>query len=103
MSYLTPLQQIELFAGCVYVTEQHKVFVPKRGLLKPAQFNAAFGGHVFEMDNVGQRLSRNAWVAFTQSEALRPPIVDDTISRPDLTVGTVFEYGGRRYVVTNCA
>lgn len=85
MSYLTPSQQIELFAGCVYVTAQHMVFVPGRGLLKPSQFKIAFAGHVFAMDNANQRSSRNAWEAFTRSEALRPPIVDDTISRPDLT------------------
>lgn len=98
MSYLTAAQQIELFAGCVYVEGHRKVFVPKRGLLKPSQFKAVFGGYVFAMDNAGQRTSRDAWKAFTQSEALRPPIVGSTCSRPDLAPGTIVEDGGFKCV-----
>lgn len=95
---MTPAQQIEFFAGCVYVSNQHKVYVPDRGLLKPAQFRAAFAGHVFMMDNANQRTTRDAWKAFTESEALRPPIVGSTCSRPDLDIGTIVEEGGFSYV-----
>jgi hypothetical protein len=95
---LTPAQQIDFFAGCVYVSGLHKVYAPDRGLLKPGQFRAAFAGYVFMMDNANQRVTRNAWNAFTQSEALRPPIVGSTCSRPDLARGTIVEEGGVRYL-----
>lgn len=74
MAILTPTQQIELFKGCVYVLAQHKVRMPDRTMLKPKQFRNAFEGHTFMLDNANQRTTGDAWEAFTQSEALRPPI-----------------------------
>ncbi len=97
-TFVTPAQQRELFAGCVYVLSLHKAVTPNGMLLRPAQFRVTFGGFVYFMDNTNQRVTRNAWEAFTQSEAQRPPTVHMTCSRPDLAPGAIIEEGGFRYV-----
>ena len=84
-TFLAPAQQVDLFRGCVYVVSQHRVLVPGGPpLLKPDNFRAKFGGYSFAMDTRNERVSRNAWEAFTESQALRCPQADDATFRPDL-------------------
>ena len=78
-------KQIELFKGCVYVLDEHKILIPGGDLLKPDQFRAHFGGYSFLLDQANQRSpSRNAWEAFTESQILRMPRAVSTCFRPDL-------------------
>lgn len=95
---LMPQDQIDFFRGCVYVRDQHRVFVPDGQLLKPEQFRASFGGFEFSMDTENRRTTRNAWEAFTESQAVRHPKVQQTMFRPDLTPGLIFDYVGRAMV-----
>lgn len=97
---LTPQQQADMFKGCVYVQSHHKVLVPGGKLLKPEQFKVAFGGFVHLMDNANQRTSRDSWEAFTQSEALRPPVADSICFRPDLPGGQIIDVAGKTRVNT---
>lgn len=95
---LMPQDQIDFFDGCVYVRDQHRVFVPDGQLLKPEQFRAHFGGYEFSMDTENRRTTRNAYEAFTESQAVRHPKVQQTMFRPDLPAGHIFDYVGRPMV-----
>ena len=92
---LTPQDQVEYFKGCVYVRAYHRVLTPDGALLKPDQFRAAYGGYEFSMDTENRRTTRNAWEAFTESQAVRFPKVQNTMFRPDLAPGQIFDYVGR--------
>lgn len=86
-NYLTIPQQIEYFAGCTYVTDQHRMLVPTGELLKPDQFRARWRGCEFSMQADGARPTRNAFEAFTENRAHRFPKVQSTTFRPDRPFG----------------
>lgn len=93
-------QQIEMFAGCVYVQSLHRVLVPGGVLLKPEQFKVAYGGFTFTMDTANEKTTRDAWEAFTQSQSYRCPRVNDICFRPDLSPGAIVERSGQLAVNT---
>lgn len=90
--------QKDMFRGCVYVTDAHRVLVPGGALLKPDQFNVAFGGYVFSMDDVNKSTTRKAWEAFTESQILRCPQVDTVCFKPDRPPGELIKTQGRTAV-----
>jgi hypothetical protein len=98
--YMTVDAQLAYFAGCVYVQEVHKIFIPSGDMLKPEQFNATYGGYVFQLDDLGDKTTRKAWEAFTESQAVRFPKVNGTYFRPLLPAGSFTEADGRIYVNT---
>jgi hypothetical protein len=97
-TFLSIDNQIKLFAGCVYVRDAHKVMVPGGEMLRPDQFRAQFGGFTYMMDAGNERTSRNAWEAFTESQAFRAPRADTTCFRPDLAPGSIVTREGRSAV-----
>lgn len=99
-TYLRADQQRELFAGCVYVLEAHRVLLPGGQLVKPEQFRSRFGGHSFVLDANNEKITRNAWEAFTESSVNACPMADATWFRPVEAPGVVTNYEGRRYVNT---
>ena len=93
--------QIELFKGCVYVQDAHKVFTPDGSLLKPDQFKATYGGYVFQLeDNASGKTTKNAWEAFTESQGIQYPIASRSCFRPALPSGTLIEEEGQVLVNT---
>jgi hypothetical protein len=92
--------QRELFKGMIYITDSHRVLVPGGHILKPEQFKVHYGGYTFQMDNGNERTTRDAWEAFTQSQMLRPPMVNGTCFRPDLPAGEVIVRNGQTFVNT---
>lgn len=94
-TFLNVEQQMQLFAGCIYVLDHHKALVPGGHLVNPDRFKAKFGGYTFAMDTRNERTSRNAWEAFTESQALRAPRVDGVCFRPDLPYGAIVVDAGR--------
>lgn len=89
-------QQIELFAGCVYIRDAHCVLVPGGQLIKPEQFKAWYGGYNFVMDVENVKVSDDAWKAFTNSRAIRAPQASGSCFKPDLAPGEfVTESDGR--------
>jgi len=102
--YLTGLQflhrdqQIELFTGCVYVADLHKIFTPSGAFYKSEQFNAIYGGYTFAMDDSGKKETRKAWEAFTESQLVRYRKADTTCFRPDLTPGAFVDIEGKTAV-----
>ena len=93
-------QQMALFSGCTYVIDAHRVLMPGGRLVRPEQFRATFGGYSFPMDKENQRVVRNAWEAFTESQVFRSPRADGTCFRPDLPYGTIVTDAGRTRVNT---
>lgn len=93
--------QIELFNGCVYVQDAHKVFTPDGALLKPDQFKATYGGYVFQLeDNASGKTTKNAWEAFTESQGIQYPIANSSCFRPAIASGALIEEEGRVLVNT---
>lgn len=97
---MAPSQQVEHFAGCVYIAETNRIFTPNGSVLKQEQFNAMYGGYAFSLDSVGDKTTRKAWEAFTESQALMFPKADGFCFRPNLEPGAIVEDEGRRYVNT---
>jgi primase-polymerase (primpol)-like protein len=96
--YLGATQQVEYFKGCVYVQEIHKVFTPNGSLLKPEIFNATYGGYSFQLDDGGDKVTRKAWEAFTESQVVRYPIAEATVFRPLDPPGALIREEGRNLV-----
>jgi len=99
--FCTLQDQLKLFHGCCYVRDVHRVFVPDTGdLLRPEQFRATFGGHVFTLDAMGDKTTRNAWEVFTESQAHQFPQVHTARFNPELTPGEIGEYEGLKFINT---
>ena len=92
--------QVQMFAGCVYIRDLHRVLVPGGNILKPEQFKVIFGGYTFTMDNANEKTTRDAWEAFTQSQAYRCPRADSICFKPDAVPGALIERGGQVFVNT---
>jgi len=74
--------QLEHFKGCVYVMDQDRILTPGGDLLKSTQFKVMYGGYTFAVDNENRKTVRNAWEAFTESQAIRHPKVHSLAFRP---------------------
>jgi hypothetical protein len=84
-TYVSVTDQVTMFAGCVYVSDQNKILVPGGHIIGKEQFNVRFGGYTFPMDASNEmKPTRQAWEVFTQSQAYRSPRADSTCFRPDL-------------------
>lgn len=94
-TFLSIEEQVDLFKGCVYITDQHKVLVPGGLLLKPDQFRVMYGGYTMLMDRENTRTVRDAWEAFTQSQAYRSPRADTTCFKPDRAPAEIIQDAGR--------
>lgn len=97
--YLGATQQLEYFEGCIYVQELHRIFTPGGALLKPEQFNATYGGCVFQMDETG-KTSTKAWEVLTNSQLIRFSKAEGMCFRPAVASGAIFGEEGRRLVNT---
>ncbi len=100
--FLNPQEQLNIFKGCVYVQDLHKVYTPSGQLVKPDVFKVMFGGYTFVMDAQNTRTCRNAFEAFTESQAIRFPKSDTACFRPDMPAGKIFHEGGLSQVNTYC-
>lgn len=99
VGFLRPEQTAELFRGCIYVRDQHRVWVPSGELLKPDSFKAFFGGFQFIMDDVGKKTTDDAYKAFTNNPLLRAPQVSTVCFDPNLEPGAIVKnFKGREAV-----
>lgn len=92
--------QLLLFKGCCYVTDEHKVLTPTGKMLKPEQFKANFGGYTFALDATNTKVTTDAWLAFTQSQAVTFPRADTSVFKPDIPAGAIVTEEGLRMVNT---
>ena len=80
--YLTLVQQLSLFDGCVYVQDVHQVMMPQGYLLSSERFDAEFSGYTFAITADGSRPAKRAWEAFVHSEVFAFPKVKGTYFDP---------------------
>lgn len=99
-TFLGAQDQADLFKGCVYVLDAHRVLIPGGRMLTPDRFRAFFGGRTFVMDERNERTSRNAFEVFTESQLVSTPRADSTCFRPDLPPGALVT-SGNGYVRAN--
>lgn len=96
--YVGVQRQRQLFEGMTYVELDHAILVPGGRMLKPDQFRVMFGGYSFQLDPTNQRVSRNAWEAFTESQLFRFPRAERTCFDPLSAPGALLDRGGERIV-----
>lgn len=94
-TFLGAAEQIELFKGCVYILEQHKILIPGGRLVNSDRFRALFGGRTFTMDDKNERTTRNAFEAFTESQSVLHPRADGVCFQPLLPPTTIITSNGR--------
>ena len=99
-TFLDAGAQLKLWAGFTYVTEQNSIVTDTGQILGPDQFKNKYGGWSFVMGHDNQKMSSNAWEAFTQSQAIRMPKVDHGAFRPDKEPGEVWARDGESFVNT---
>jgi len=87
--YLTVSDQIEWFAGCVYILATNRVLMPSGDMVDAQRFCAWFGGKEFQMSADGTRPTRNAFEAFTQNRAIEFPRVRETRCTPFEAFGAI--------------
>lgn len=83
VKFLDPAQQMDYFAGCVYVKELDKVIVPNGMMLDSPRFNSTYGGYLFKLDDANTKVTNKPWEAFVMSLAFEKPIVDRTYFNPN--------------------
>lgn len=98
--FLGVTQQLELFAGCVYIRDLHQVLIPSGEKLNSAQFKATYGGYIFALDAANSKVTRNAFEAFTESLQLKFPQASAACFRPDLAPGMIIHEEGLSLVNT---
>ena len=99
--FLAISQQIELFAGCIYIRDLHRVFTPDGALLKPEQFRVMYGGYVFALDSTNDgKKTKSAWEAFTESQGAKFPRAHGICFRPEEVPGAMISEEGHVLVNT---
>lgn len=99
--FLGVTDQLQFFAGCVYVVDENKVWVPRTGdRLDKARFDVVYGGHAFPIDNENEKVVDSAYDAFTRSRAFAAPCVDRACFRPEHPAGAIIQEEGRAFVNT---
>lgn len=77
-----PEEQMDHFAGCVYVKKHKLIMMPDGSESDHSQFDDEMGGHRFVfMDG---KTTKSAWEAFLRNERYSAPRVHDTCFRPEL-------------------
>lgn len=82
---------VEHFTGCVYVSDLNKVLTPDGQLLDSQRMNAWYGGYCFSLDDTGDKTTRKAWEAFTESMCVSFPKVHKIDYNPDTPFGQIEE------------
>ena len=88
-AYCYVQEMIEHFKGCVYIIDQHRMLVPDGRLLKPEQFNAVYGGYIFQMMPDLTKSTRKAFEAFTECAVHEFTKVETTCFHPDKPFGEI--------------
>lgn len=97
--FLAITQQAELFKGCIYIRDLHRIFTDDGALLKPEQFRAVYGGYVFALEsNASGKTTKNAWEAFTESQGAKFPKAHGICFRPEEAPGATIAEEGRLLV-----
>lgn len=86
----TVADQLRFFAGCVYVADRHQIMLPDGQFMNAERFRAMMGGRIFALDSMNEKTTPNAFLVFTESQALRWPKVRSTRFRPEDPPGALY-------------
>lgn len=87
--WLTAEGQIAWFKDCVYVTDVNRILVKHGMMLDQSQFKARYGGYDFAMDSNMDKMTDDAWKAFTNSKVVNFPKVDHICFSPRYPFGHI--------------
>jgi len=87
---LTPQEQLNYFAGCVYVEMLDRILTPNMRFMGPGGFNASYGGYSFIITSDG-KASDEPWKAATRGQVFQVPKVDHIRFIPTIEPGAVLE------------
>lgn len=87
--YMSVAEMQQNFAGCVYISELHRILTPGGRLMKHEQFRAYYGGYMFQMEANNARPEKDAWVAFTENRYHRFPKVARAVYDPNREPGDI--------------
>lgn len=96
--FLSADLQKEYFVGCCYIQDRNGILIPSGAVLSRDQFNATYGGFVFQMDESRDTTTKKAWEAFTESQVVQFPKVESGAFRPELGRGEIILEEGRHLV-----
>lgn len=96
--YLSAPEQLQHFEGCVYVRDEHRVLVPDGALLRAEQFNATYGGHIFQVMPDSTRPTKKAFEAFTENACQEFPKARCAEYRPGDPFGEIKDNKVNAYV-----
>lgn len=99
-AYMAFDQQVQHFAGCIYVSGPHRILTPSGDLMDRGRFDAVYGGYEFVVSPDGKKSTTSAWEAYTQAQAYRPARADRLCFRPEHGAGGVVLDSGKRLANT---
>jgi hypothetical protein len=94
-TFATAADQVNIFAGCVYIQSLDAALVPGGDLLNKSRFDVRYGAYSYTLDRENAKQAKGAWEAFTKSQAVKFPKAHDICFRPELTPGAVVQEAGR--------
>lgn len=93
-----PSQQVVTFDKCVYVASESAIRMPNGILYKHDQFRDTVGGWDFQLDCLNDKVTRDAWEAFTQCRFKEFPKADDVTFDPFAEPGAIMTTDGIKLV-----
>ena len=93
-------QQKAHFSGCVYISSQNRALVPGGTLMKSDAFKVRYGGFNFKLDMHNEKVTRDAWDAWTQSLVYKCPEVDGVCFKPNLPPREIVTLNGQSFINT---
>lgn len=75
-TFVSAEQLASVFAGCSFKLSTMRVILPDGTPVNRAQFKVLYGGYTYALDCNNERTTRDAWRAFTENHAFRPPFVN---------------------------
>lgn len=99
-TWMTRNDQHDLFTGVTYVCDIHQALTTDGRLLKPNQFDVAYGGYEFQMTLDGAVTVKSAWECFTLSRCTIFPKVQGVYFDPRQEPGKRVQRDGLVYVNT---
>lgn len=102
--FMFPNEQEAYFKNCFSIVDIGKIMGPDGRMMNQTQFNIAFGGQSFILDQMSKVVSDDAWKAATRGRVFKVPVVDHIRFWPQKPFGYIgTDARGRKGVNTYSA
>jgi Family of unknown function (DUF5906) len=99
-TFLTHEQQKAHFEGCVYIESTNRALCPDGSILRQEAFSVRYAGFNFRLDTDNQKVTDDAWKAWTKSRAQGCVSAYGTCFKPKLPFGEIVTRSGHSFVNT---